>query len=252
MGRKWRLALAALALATAAAAVGSGVTVLVNGARIDGPYRLEKGVVVGPVAPVAKALGGSAEWLPGDHRLDVARNVWRHLSMESLAGRALQPYDAMSLGPVLAVRQKLAAEQAAWFAKRDLKQPLLARYEITGAINWYSGPMSGGPDTAGFTVVALLYYVQAAEPPDARIGTIYANGGGARGPKLNSLEVRQVSYHLAPNKSESHPAPDGGTDVFSTAWEIDGGEEPEVLKRVDLSKGENSVLPMFDVSALDL
>jgi hypothetical protein len=256
--RELKRAAVVLLAMTACLAAGDTVKVFVGDKALPGPFSTENGRVVGPVADVAKALGAEVEWHNDAYELMVTpRPAWRAEPIESLAGHTCSPYDLMALGPTTAVRQKLAAQQAESLRLLDGKAALLARYEIIEAINWYSGPTSGGPDEAGFSVTALLYWLYpdpaSTVPLDGRVGILRADGGSAEGPAPRKLVIQQVDYHLKPGLRSPRPLPGGGVAWTVSRWEIDREPDVKEIKTVDLKgKKEQDAMPVYDVSALDV
>ena len=113
------------------AAENTTVGVSVNGAQLstEPAFRVEKGRVVGPVAPVAAALGAEFRWNRFARELAVMTPYpWLTLDHEG-PEFSRGPYDFSFLGPIMAVRHFLSSLQWQSFNGDDPSGPVLVRVE---------------------------------------------------------------------------------------------------------------------------
>ncbi|MBI2298093.1 MAG: hypothetical protein HYU66_03930 [Armatimonadetes bacterium] len=244
-------------LAAAALAAAGKVRVLVGGERVAGEFRLQGGAVIGPVAPVAEKLGATAEWQADERALAIEPPpLFRQEEMESLSGHLVSPFSTLALGPAITVRQELARRQAEQLAKRDPAAPLLARYDVVSAVNWYSGPLSSDPDVAGYSVTARLYLLvpdpQDPCPLDGRYVTGDPTGGGIewRGPRPEKMLVEEREFHLTPTVSTKAEPAEGPGKWTAAGWKID--EEKLVNSGPVKLKDGDLPVPVLDPVAENL
>jgi len=231
--------------------------VLVNGKEVktDVAPRLFKGRVVGPIGPVARAMGAEVEWQQDCQtvRIDTSEEYpW--IQVDHGLNCSESPYRFTALGPILTVRHHLAEMQwASLNQPAGSSEPLLARFEIIDAFNLdigYGGitsALSGVPDFAtiewewqGFTVRAILYWVsldlEESQPRTTiRIfrGLPLPEGAVAKSAKLQKLQeemkahYEQVLKSLPPEERGSmvyiDPQRDYGYSPEGGLWHGSGG-----------------------------
>lgn len=212
--------------------VGIGVSarttlrVLVNGkeVKMDVPPRLVGGRVVGPIGPIARAMGAEVEWQQDCQtvRIDTGE-AYPWIQVDHGLDWGEFPYSFTALGPILTVRHHLAEIQWASLNQPAVSsEPVLARFEIIDAFNLdfthvgeagVTGPvLSVARDFAvitardwewqGFTVRAILYWVSLdlqERQPGAVIrlsrGLPLPEGAVTNSAKLQKLEQEMKAEH---------------------------------------------------------
>lgn len=157
--------------------------VLVNGKEIEAkvPPRVENGVIVGPIRPVAEAMGAEVTQYAREPTLAIKTKTqgdspwWadHDLGPTMLAHEGyIWPYDLASLGPVLTVRHYLSELQWASLSKPpDSPDPILGRFEILKActsavpLGGHTAPLKSFRNPP-FRVTAMLYWLLV--DPDAK------------------------------------------------------------------------------------
>lgn len=220
---RWRRAgLAAVMLL--AVVGGLGARSLAPGIVVDGrpqdvtpALKLQGGRMIGPIAPLARALGAVVSWDP-EAKVAVVRSRSPWVSVDHEPSFGSNPtYDLRSLGPVMAVRHSLSELQ--WSSLEGWKRPedsLLVRFEIVDAFTegaWgipREGPLADSPTSV--SVTAVLYWAsldpEVSLPAMAmRLTRVGGPSGQFRvvldGPRVHRVRVETVRYLLSPKDNVS-------------------------------------------------
>ncbi len=183
--------------------VGTGtVQVSVNDIAMPGPYTVQNGQVVGPVAPVARALGAVPVFNRGAGTLTLRYSPWITVDREP-PWTTIRPLDTTGLPPVITVNHHLAEMQWQSFMQTDQTKPLLARYEIfdVNSVDMVAPPGTDG--TGGFTVLAYLYWASRDPARDlplnaTRLLIAKDTGYSQQGPKLRDIRVETRYFTAVP------------------------------------------------------
>lgn len=154
----------------------------------------------------------------------------------------LGPCDLASLGPVLAVRARLAQRQFESVANSQKSREVLARFEVVGAqcldlVNAVRVATDGlqGCGRQGYRVRAVLCYAlldpQSIAPPT---GSLVARwpvpqegvSVASDGPRFARLRIEVVDYRVVPRNATA-PQTQGATSyVLQTEWEAEDPPSP--------------------------
>jgi len=207
------IAVLVIVMGTGTMAFADDIGILVNHVPVetDAAARIVGGHVVGPIAPVARAMGAQVQWEPCDRNLyiNTAQSPWFGVGecMGSMDWPE-SPYGFNALGSILRVRHYLSEIQWTSLNKaKDRSSSVLARFEIINAFNddWGYGATPGlaqadnladpGFAWQGFTVRVILYWVSLDMPEGQPPGTArfyrglpLPEGAVAKSQKLQALE----------------------------------------------------------------
>lgn len=223
------------------------IKVTINGEAVPGPWRMEHGKVVGPVAPVARALGARVDLR--ENWLEIEQpSPWAELDMEP-AWAIVGPHDSAALAPVVTLRRYLAEKQFASLTSQDPTAPVLARFEIVSGYSqgWAFPPSASALDP--YILQAYLYWATPAKdtPSRANPGIITTEPGSGfqlSGPKFSTVRIDQVSYEVKPT-AEKNGEYQGKPYQESTGW----GEVKELgSTRVATVTLAGTNFPPYDLS----
>jgi len=249
---RWMLLLLVLPLLLLLLLGAAGVVnikVTINGEPMAGLWRMENGKVIGPVAPVARALGARVDYR--NNTLEIEQpSPWTELDMEP-AWAIVWPHDSVALAPVATLRRYLAEKQFASLTSQDPVTPVLARFEIVSGYSqgWEVPPGSSALDP--YILQANLYWATPAKDTPSRtnpgiITEVPGSGWSLAGPKFSTVRIDQVTYEVKP-ATQKKGEYQGKPYDESTGW----GEVKELgsktLATVTLN-GSN--FPAYDLSMM--
>lgn len=226
------------------------IRVSINWGEVPGSWRLEKGTVVGPVAPVARQLGARVN-LRNNVLEIVQPSPWAELNMEP-AWAIVRSHSTIALAPVVTLRRYLAEKQFESFTLKDPTAPVLARFEIVSgySVGWQVPPGSSALDP--YILQANLYWAipNAVTPSRSNPGiqTDGAGGWSLLGPDFSEVRIEQVNYEVKPSavKTSNYK---GKPFQESIGW----GEVTQLgtiqLKTVKL---DGATFPAYDLSLMQL